>query len=928
MFPSSVNSQTRAERLCASLSRTFDTPKLATKESSIHEFIGPVASERYALLPPKSDAAAKALLAVGLKRGVAEVRLLENIRRRRGLPDLPSPRFDHFVSFMLQTPSPAFERCAEICDSYTPSRHMLELVPHTRSSVGGNGSETNSVFVANRPESESAIDLQQLQLSNDSDLAPNDSVVHIDAIHTPPTHFTPASEHVHHVKSSKKEDSEPIPLIDPCAKRAAEPLEKLTVDLKFNDQTGKVSLDLIFVPIQPVSEQNSQPFARIATLSTRARSQVKAANLATKHNPLAELNSTELPIAMNHNSLESHVLNSSPFDLKTNQAQQNEQCHVRPSAPALNITTLKDQIHKPPAPPSHTQTLNPKNTPQDVDYDSGEEVIFIGAGPKPPVRSSSMTASAKARKKRQTVLARRSTPLTQHHLFERRKRMKDMVMNALQTDSQPPNRIAPALLRNRRAAAKSSFQDTGLRRPKRRARPIAPMIDESDTDNEYRNQEIDDDFTPEVRVASMRPVATQEANSFDTERRPREENEQLSTRTSLQKAKHVRFSDEIEEMQIELDGGSPASRTRSRRTGGVARHSKSDNSPLPNEEEEILDSHDSVLSRRKLSKRSRVRKSLPQPARTRTHPSPTPLATGARNGQASQSKRSDLNPISFDHISDRKRPSLWDEDLRRFEEELKTDDVDSLTSDEDSDTPAYIRMPLVQHITKRMKDKSITFEDLDNINPEEEIARCYEEVKDHPPYAPESESPGLKFIEDCLKQMLGNQSRAISSFGTEDVHQHHPDDEEEDDIETGSGRKIYRGSSDSSDPLESSDEGDGENGGLRVVVPGGSKRSRREARSRASKARELQGRVCGDLLPTMTFEARRRVLRWAERDFTWFDSGCDFMEIVAARTSKRCNRCNMPGDDDLMCEESILLKLWKDMSWRKVRRMRHRHSER
>ena len=106
----------------------------------------------------------------------------------------------------------------------------------------------------------------------------------------------------------------------------------------------------------------------------------------------------------------------------------------------------------------------------------------------------------------------------------------------------------------------------------------------------------------------------------------------------------------------------------------------------------------------------------------------------------------------------------------------------------------------------------------------------------------------------------------------------------------------------------------------------GEKRSRAIARHRASKARELQSRVCGMLLGTMQLDSKRKVLRWAEKDFSWFSNKNEWEEILASKVMKRCKRCDIEGETDDKCEETILLKLWKDLSWKKVRRMKHRLS--
>eukprot|EP00737_Agarophyton_chilense_P002314 gb/GEZJ01002626.1/.p1 GENE.gb/GEZJ01002626.1/~~gb/GEZJ01002626.1/.p1 ORF type:complete len:1013 (+),score=151.35 gb/GEZJ01002626.1/:263-3040(+) len=924
---------TRAERLCASLSRTFDTPKVGSKDgsSTIHEFTGPVASERYALLPPKSDAAAKALLAVGLKRGVSEVRLLENIRVRRGLPDLPSPRFDQFVSFLLDFPSPSFSRFAETCDSYTPGKHFLDLVSNA-SPWAVEGTQPGSLPQTGHSQGfKSYSDHQKLHHSGDSVTGPNDDVVDVKAVYTAQNHLSPKSDPAPLISSFHEASTESLPatpgsqnLIPLHLAHASEAPEKLAIDLLFNDQTGQVSIGLCFVPVKYFPEPVPQPFARLATSSAHA--QVADATLSDKGVPSVKPNPSPSQVTPIKESLENHYPDSSPLGSKSVELHQEESCHVRPNAPALNITTLQDEIQGPTAFPSAPPFKEGKNAKQASQSDSGDEVILVEKGSKPAAARSSVPP-VKARKKQTS----RSAPRNTVALFARRKRVRDTVANASQPEVRTPNKIATALLQNRRTAAQSSFRETHLRRSRRKARPIAPIIDESDSEDEDGTRDNDEDFEPELGPVAMQHDGPEGARPVEAEQPFQEVSERPKRGLPPQKGKHVRFSDEVEKVQIPKQGdSSPASRTRSRRNGYMARQQKVTVSSSLDEDEEVLDSHDNVVSNRKIITPGRIRRTLSHPTGSKTsHPTSSKTE---RTGSTRACKESRKQTGSLDGIMKGRRQDLWKNGLMKFEEELKQDDVDSLTTDDDSDTPAYVRFPLLQVIVKRLREKSISFEELENINPEEETLRFYEETKNDPPYAADCESPGMKWVEECLMQTMGNQPGLfLYSNADKDVQHHSVDDQNEDDIydlDKGTGRKIYTESSDSSDPLQSSDGEEGENGNLRTVVGGGSKRSRREARSRASKARELQGRVCGDLLPTMTFEARRRVLRWAERDFTWFDAGCDFMEIVAARSSKRCNRCNMPEDDDLMCEESILLKLWKDMSWRKVRRMRHRHSER
>lgn len=103
-----------------------------------------------------------------------------------------------------------------------------------------------------------------------------------------------------------------------------------------------------------------------------------------------------------------------------------------------------------------------------------------------------------------------------------------------------------------------------------------------------------------------------------------------------------------------------------------------------------------------------------------------------------------------------------------------------------------------------------------------------------------------------------------------------------------------------------------------------SKRARNQVKSRTIRAQGLQHRVCGHYLKCMPDEMKKRVLMWADHDFSWFEPGKDFMELKVRENEISCEQCDHDGVEEGTCEESILIKLWMDMSWRKVRRMKHR----
>ena len=93
--------------------------------------------------------------------------------------------------------------------------------------------------------------------------------------------------------------------------------------------------------------------------------------------------------------------------------------------------------------------------------------------------------------------------------------------------------------------------------------------------------------------------------------------------------------------------------------------------------------------------------------------------------------------------------------------------------------------------------------------------------------------------------------------------------------------------------------------------------------SEETKAAGLQQRVCGSLFESMTPTDQEKVKRWALRNFSDFVGTEDIMEVTLNVKSVECSRCGPTESVEGMCEESIVLKLWKDMTWRKVRRLRH-----
>ena len=127
--------------------------------------------------------------------------------------------------------------------------------------------------------------------------------------------------------------------------------------------------------------------------------------------------------------------------------------------------------------------------------------------------------------------------------------------------------------------------------------------------------------------------------------------------------------------------------------------------------------------------------------------------------------------------------------------------------------------------------------------------------------------------------------------------------------------------SDHNDDKESSFERAGANPGKNESSY--SMASKVDHESEHTKAIGLQQRVCGNLFESMSAADQEKVGRWALRDFSDFLGTDDIMEVTLNVKSVNCERCGTTDAVTGMCEESIVLKLWKDMTWRKVRRLRH-----
>ncbi|CDF35529.1 unnamed protein product [Chondrus crispus] len=273
--------------------------------------------------------------------------------------------------------------------------------------------------------------------------------------------------------------------------------------------------------------------------------------------------------------------------------------------------------------------------------------------------------------------------------------------------------------------------------------------------------------------------------------------------------------------------------------------------------------------------------------------------------------------------------SLWDKRLERLEDAIAANETGSPSlSDVEADieeTMLFEIIPTLEKIMDAVRDGEMGLLECDQYSQQNAVIQAYKNTKDDAPYAPTAKSPGTQFYLDVWKDRRARKERKLSvpkidDGGAQGFATNNPN-----------GGTFANGGTSGEDRSPTASQHTGENSvrsdssGGKVGEDDAQKAARLEREEASERARELQSRVCGKLLESMSAEAKVRVLRWAEADCSWFDDGTDMMEIVASRVVKTCAQCDeRDGNYNEKCEESILLKLWANMTWRKIRRMRHR----
>lgn len=908
-----------------------------------------MASERYASLPPKSDAAGKALLAVALTKGIFEVRLHENIRRKRQHSDSPSLWFDFIVDSMLKAPTPRFKPFLDRCaNASLPPTFAHDFAPPPSNARQATTAKLQLIFFDRKSEKRPPLRPKHALPTGQTASNPNpSSVVNIDLINLADTVQQTRPKPLVSSQPAKPRNTEVVLLDSPLTQvlhpASAQPLQQpcaappppnlqLSVFLVFDDQTNKVSIDIDLLPVKPPAPTAApQPFARIAHSSSYHPSNVTSANLTASQ-----------PIEHKHVTAQSNIL---PNLARTDQTAPPATALDLPTVPetaepSLAVTqpdgmqraypssaTLPAPSRPPPAPPVDIYET-------ELAMVTGESIVPTIAPPSPPARIR--------RKRPNLPLPRQTTGYAK--IARRRKHVRERLTAALQPE---PNQRTPTLQAQHRRSTRLSSSDTPLKRPIRRARPVAPLLDVSDSgedDGHDSHDELDQDFDVVIEAEASRP-REHESNQPPVEELAHEARENGASKASFQRQKQVRFSDTVQEMNTPAPTENKHGiQGRMKRKRTTVEPPQPEEQTIPDDEEEVLDSNDAVISRQKIFTRAGNRR---QPSRSHgpAHLRPrkpiprksSPLGDNIREPSPRSEPKDEAQSSTrrFSRLVTEPKPGLWKKGLEELERGIRAaqhDEYSLSASDSDEDITWSRRLLVLRHTKMRVDKGQLALEELRLISEEEEAARCRDELEHTHDYGSTVASPAVKFFEEMYRKGRKGQSKRLVRYDSdEDLEEENEyedekhGDSEGDDEQASGPRRVRRDNAGSSDSQESSG-GDGieEDERLEGEMDNPPGPSRHEARTLARQARELQKRVCGDLLPTMTSEASRRVLRWAEKDFTWFEPDSDFMEITAARSSKPCGRCTVSSDKSEMCEESILLKLFKDMTWRKVRRMRHR----
>lgn len=684
------------------------------------------------------------------------------------------------------------------------------------------------------------------------------------------------------------------------------------VSLVFDDLTGKVSIDFDVIPISSGQPTVAEATEQTSLPASQVMSELMSQPVSQATPPPAPKPTQQPAHALQPSTSVSHL----DFSLPLTMQHDGDSLHIRSDAPPSQLDALLEDVdpsneRRAPTTPSLGQRLSSDVVMLEGDKEAG--------APKSP------GSALRRGKRRRTRASGQEEAALQTE--QRASELRSKVMSALHTERR---RKRPARTSVANGHPRTKARPTPSRPSRKVRRTSNPIIDsdsddrqEQDSDKDYNIEEDVLEILPPQRLNGERSIPLPPSLSpLQITPSPRATTKLRSPRNSKKTPR---------EEPIDLDGGQveprpirtktvskaeggPSSRSRQHnlpRRGGSSRNSPDVPDLNPPSQSASPEPERPLLEHRPFQRRRR----------------PPPVV-----------HREEEEEEELDGENAEREPHLWDRELACLDRLVRKHDTGSpsaTSSDSDEDGPYYDdMMPILKRILVPIHRGDRCIMDYDQ--PEEEynfMKDYYRKNRNAPPYAPDHASPGTKFLLETYERVKAARERR--TVGEEPIAVHRdvdavrarsgpPSIEEPMDMDPVSyvdveiPQELSSGKSTptSSVPGSSEDEPD--------TSAAGTKRTRAIARHRASKARELQSRVCGVLLTTMQSECKRKVLRWAEKDFEWFEKDSEWMEIVASKVMRRCDRCDIEGEEENQCEETILLKLWKDLSWRKVRRMRHR----
>lgn len=890
--------QNRSVRLKTSLRRGFISATALShhKRSAVADLMGTMGPERYVALPPRSHEAAKAATTVALSRGPLEVIRLENFRksgRIAGGKQLRTeqggdPWFDAVIDSLLlqRLPDASLPACDVLSALKMPVNTSIAVprvsqLPREAICVDRVYGCDYSVSVGFGQDAKmDNVKMDVIEIDTDStpvSILPSPDTSHqeiklANVAVLEPEVSQPAQQQMQHVPKIANE-------------QAFQPPQPPTLDDQMTDaDENRISLRLPdpnirnrwHVPVSVVFDDAGTVSIDFDIISVSGLNDVSG--MPARNDTDSSL--LNLPTLSKAKAEENVPVNTFDINIEKSKvdiahdSEQHAACAVRKDAPLTMLQEMLQSLDSPDAPPPLRSSV-----PEVVSIVLDEDDDPI---PVTPVPSSVQKKS----KKRSLTVSRGALRERQ----QRRNRIRSSVMSTMQDEPEVRRarsiRAARPLTKAPVNVQKTITPAPATRSSRRKKTPIIPNLPNYlDSDDQLETgigtdpiSPSDDDFKIEeaIEILPVRSPAQPKA-SVDIDKVPPEPEKR---REPVQMRKEMERKESVQKRKI------------------------------------VIDDDDIVLEQAPVAPQS----SEPLP----------------RNGENVEAKRARHATISTDI------PSL-DNSVWQVEKILPLQDSGSpALSSLDSSGDERFKEPVsvVQPAFVPMQESRTFLFEVDNYDQHEEAVKPIQKMRDDPPYMHDADSPGTQFIMEHwqndrafhTRSAVPQSSAMDSTEPTASVHEPELRETRSTPKRLAAMGKTTQISSDSGGSSDESSAGsyssENDENYEDSVTHGERSKS---GGSRAARARDLQARVCGELLPSMSAEAKRRVLRWAEKDFSWFDSGSEVMEIEATKELKTCTRCDemdsgRRSSGRQSCEESILLKLWTDMTWRKIRRMRHRKS--